>query len=216
MSAPHRETSRQCPVCADHAMRKLTPDGALTLDHCERCGGVWFDGGEAVVLGERRSREYEWPTVPPGDHGARCHDCGGAVGRDAERCAVCGHANVVDCPVCHTWMAVIVHRALRVDHCRQCRGFWFDAREISALRAAMSLDYQAGAAWAALMLASDSEDSHAASAATTRGRKGRPDVVALLRSPSDDDRRWLGRVAAELGADILVDLLLHALFSIFD
>ena len=42
------EARYPCPVCLGVAMTK-TPigrDGALVLDHCARCGGVWFDAGE--------------------------------------------------------------------------------------------------------------------------------------------------------------------------
>ncbi|MBT3270023.1 hypothetical protein HN371_22945 [Candidatus Poribacteria bacterium] len=191
-------------------MRKLTPDGALTLDHCERCGGIWFDGGEAAVLGELRAGGFEWPAAPVLARAMPCQDCGAAVGRDAERCAVCGHANVVECPVCRAWMAIIVHRALRVDHCRQCRGFWFDAREIFALRAAMSSDWEAGAAWAALMLGSGP------GGARKRRSKGRPDVIALLRSPSDDGVHWVAEGAAHVGVDVLVEIVLHVLFGMFE
>src|SRR5436853_562362 len=44
------ESKMPCPVCLGVTMTKVTlgagGKNALTLDHCGRCGGIWFDGGD--------------------------------------------------------------------------------------------------------------------------------------------------------------------------
>ena len=56
------ETRWPCPVCLGVKMEKTVvgkgeggPD-SLTLDHCARCGGMWFELGEVQRLELRAAR----------------------------------------------------------------------------------------------------------------------------------------------------------------
>ena len=75
-----------------------TPVGAgggdaepLLLDHCPRCGGMWFELGEVQRLRSERPEEL-WARIPArGEpHRAQCHSCRALVDRDAHECATCG------------------------------------------------------------------------------------------------------------------------------
>ncbi len=107
---------------------------ALVLDHCPRCGGVWFEKGEAAQL-RRHAPSELWKYIPPRESGPKppCHGCGTPLDRDAERCAVCGRKNELDCPVCDKTMARRKHSGLTLDVCANCKGVWFDHVELKSL-----------------------------------------------------------------------------------
>jgi Zn-finger nucleic acid-binding protein len=134
-----------CPVCLGVAMEKARlegPTGGLTLDHCPRCGGVWFERGEPRQLAAHPP-ERLWERVPRRATAPRppCHECHAPLDRDAERCATCGAANVLACPQCDRTMERRLVDGGRwvLDVCRRCRGVWFDHVELEALWA-MNLD----------------------------------------------------------------------------
>ena len=64
------EPRYDCPVCTGLPMKKLKitrqhEEVFLTLDCCQRCGGVWFDEGE-VQLSQRIQSEgssTHWPET---------------------------------------------------------------------------------------------------------------------------------------------------------
>jgi Zn-finger nucleic acid-binding protein len=131
------ETRWPCPVCLGVAMRKTTVRGAggeVTLDACPRCGGIWFERGEARQLA-RQQPEALWKEVPRRAEALRppCHGCGAPLERDAERCPACGHGNVLRCPACDVEMERRAHGGLVLDLCRSCQGVWFDNAELSAI-----------------------------------------------------------------------------------
>ena len=108
--------------------------GALTLDYCPRCGGLWFDRSEVGQLAARpQSSLHE--HVPERLERVRppCHGCQAPLDRDAEKCAACGRANVIACPVCDRLMERRAHAGLMLDFCQQCHGVWFDNAELSAI-----------------------------------------------------------------------------------
>ena len=109
-------------------------DGALTLDYCTRCGGLWFEPSEVGRLANRSEAVFR-DLVPGQLHRVRppCHGCQTPLDRDAERCAVCGQTNVIDCPVCDVPMERRAHAGLLLDFCRKCHGVWFDNAELSAI-----------------------------------------------------------------------------------
>lgn len=131
------ETRWPCPVCLGVPMEKthITGEaGALTLDFCTRCGGLWFDRSEVGQLAGRSAsalREHVPDRVervrPP------CHGCQAPLDRDAEKCSACGHTNLIDCPVCDEPMERREHAGLLLDFCRKCHGVWFDNAELSAI-----------------------------------------------------------------------------------
>ena len=141
MSTPNdrstMETRWPCPVCLGVAMQKTTVRSAgtgVTLDACPRCGGIWFERGEARQLA-RQSPDALWKEVPRRAEPVRppCHGCATPIDRDVERCPVCGHRNVLRCPHCDLEMERRAHEGLVLDLCRRCEGVWFDHAELSAI-----------------------------------------------------------------------------------
>ncbi len=125
-----------CPVCLV-AMDKAVLGGAagvLTLDHCARCGGVWFSQGEVHQLATLAPAEL-WVRVAPRADQVRppCHGCGAPLDRDLPRCLACGLVNEVACPVCDEVMTRHQHDGLSLDACRRCHGVWFDHHELAAI-----------------------------------------------------------------------------------
>lgn len=123
-----------CPVCVDVRMRKATV-GPVTLDHCDRCGGTWFEKGELQELVTHASRgalvdaldrRDGRPMVP-------CYECGTPYDRDRARCPECDRRNILDCPHCGRIMDRVQRRRLTIDVCRDCRGAWFDHAELTAI-----------------------------------------------------------------------------------
>jgi Zn-finger nucleic acid-binding protein len=125
-----------CPVCLGVQMTKLRPDPTLDLelDHCERCGGIWFDQGEADLL-RRSSPQALATTVKMSDKAwaMQCHSCHAAMSRNVGKCPVCGWKNVLLCPLCQKPLAPVLHDGLKLDVCRGCRGAWFDNVELAEI-----------------------------------------------------------------------------------
>lgn len=129
------ETRLPCPVCLGVLMDKTPVDraGALVVDHCRRCGGVWFEKGELERL----------RSVPPATLFARlvgaeeavtprCHACHAHVERREVACPACGHEQRLECPVCAERMRLTGHGELRLDVCAGCESLWFDHHELKA------------------------------------------------------------------------------------
>lgn len=135
------ETRWPCPVCLGTKMEKTSlgtapgdASGPLTLDHCARCGGMWFELGEVQRL---RSEQPEslWAQIPAREerHRAQCHTCRAFVDRDARDCAACGAKIRLNCPVCDTRMLQVSQSSLTLDVCKRCKGVWFDHHELEAI-----------------------------------------------------------------------------------
>jgi Zn-finger nucleic acid-binding protein len=108
--------------------------GGLVLDHCPRCGGVWFARGEVQQL-TRHAPADLWRLVPPRRSAPKppCHGCHTPLERDAARCEVCGRKNELACPVCEKTLARRQHERLTLDVCASCRGVWFDHAELRSV-----------------------------------------------------------------------------------
>jgi Zn-finger nucleic acid-binding protein len=131
------ETRWPCPVCLGVAMQKTTVRSGgvgVTLDVCPRCGGIWFERGEARQLAHQPP-DALWKEVTRRDEPIRppCHGCAAPIDRDVERCPSCGHRNVLHCPRCDLEMERRTHGGLVLDLCRRCEGVWFDHAELSAI-----------------------------------------------------------------------------------
>ena len=131
------EARLPCPVCLGVQMEKVyIGDGraTLTLDHCTRCGGVWFEKGEAQQLA-RFSPSDLWRHIPPRQVApvTPCHGCHAPLDRDAEQCPACGTKNVLRCPACDRTMERRVHDGLVLDVCANCKGVWFDHAELRSV-----------------------------------------------------------------------------------
>lgn len=124
-----------CPVCDGVQMDKLRPSDELelTLDYCDKCGGIWFESGEVrqlrfcppEVLSSLISMKKQLYTV-------ECQ-CGHFMTRNAGECPSCGHENVIDCPSCSSTLERVRSDQFTVDVCRDCRGVWFDNIDLSAV-----------------------------------------------------------------------------------
>ena len=125
-----------CPVCLGVRMAKTPVSGAgdLLLDHCARCGGVWFELGEVSRLRAAHVRPL-WTRIQPDAKPARmrCHSCGASLSRHDERCVACAWKNVLDCPSCARPMRRDEHDGVKLDVCEHCRGVWFDHDELAAI-----------------------------------------------------------------------------------
>jgi Zn-finger nucleic acid-binding protein len=128
------EARLPCPVCLGVQMEKVQVGqgaGLLTLDHCTRCGGVWFEKGEPQRL-TRFTPAQLAAVIPPRKAEAvtPCHGCSAPLDRDAERCAACGTENVLRCPACDRKMQRVTQDGVTVDVCARCKGVWFDHAEL--------------------------------------------------------------------------------------
>ena len=127
------ETRYGCPVCLGATLQKTAINEAphLVIDHCARCGGMWFDYGEVQQL-RRCPPKVLWEVVAPHTHVHRmqCPDCSTYLGRDDVVCTNCRRSNVLACPKCAQQMHVAFHDGIRLDACINCKGVWFDRHEL--------------------------------------------------------------------------------------
>ena len=131
------EARLPCPVCLGVQMEKVqmgNETSLLVLDHCPRCGGVWFEKGEAQQLTRHAPAEL-WKHIPPRESVPKppCHGCHAPLDRDADRCAVCGTKNELACPICDKTMQRRQQSGLTLDVCANCKGIWFDNAELKSL-----------------------------------------------------------------------------------
>ncbi|HYW06834.1 MAG TPA: zf-TFIIB domain-containing protein [Longimicrobium sp.] len=122
-----------CPACLGATMEKAPVGGALVLDHCRRCGGVWFDDGEVARLRAHPVGDlWKRVTAAPLSSRVPCHSCHAPMRRNLDACPACGWRNRIDCPACDVTMEREVRRAgLVADSCRGCGGVWLDHAELS-------------------------------------------------------------------------------------
>lgn len=140
MRSTMAEARWPCPVCLGVKMEKTTlgrcrdRSGSLTLDHCSRCGGIWFELGEVQRLAAEQS-ESLWSQIPVRTErqGAQCHSCRALLDRDAPACGACGAKTQLCCPACDTRMLPVRYTTLTLDVCKRCQGVWFDHHELEAI-----------------------------------------------------------------------------------
>lgn len=134
-----------CPVCLGVKMEKVrlaeraparaspgdsTPE--LVLDHCARCGGVWFDAGEVARL-RRIDASALWREIVRREeaHAMRCHACRALLPRTEATCRACGWKVELECPACGRAMRVEERDGMRLDYCPSDKGIWFDHVELT-------------------------------------------------------------------------------------
>ena len=133
-----------CPVCLGVKMDKVRMDGSaahgtpagqpLILDHCSRCGGMWFELGEVQRLRRHRPEALR-ARVPVRDrkHRAQCHSCRAFLDRDSPFCGACGAKIQLPCPACERPMLQVPRAGVTLDLCTKCKGVWFDHHELEAI-----------------------------------------------------------------------------------
>lgn len=133
---PRIDPRYPCPVCLGTHMEKARIGDApqLELDHCRRCGGVWFELGEVQHL-RRHTPDTLWHHVASrtGDARSLCHSCHAPIYRNAHDCPSCGARNTIECPVCQRPLEPQTFQNVRLDACRSCRGVWFDHAELESI-----------------------------------------------------------------------------------
>lgn len=83
------ETRYPCPVCLGAKLEKVVVADGLTLDHCPRCGGVWFEAGEVQRL-RRTDAAALWREIVQRDgvHAMQCHSCRTHMPRTDTSCSL--------------------------------------------------------------------------------------------------------------------------------
>jgi len=114
--------------------RRPPRDGDLVLDHCPRCGGVWFEAGEVQRLRGIDAGALWKEIVRREDvHAMRCHSCQGLVPRTEPACPACGWKVELACPECERPMRIQEKDGMRLDYCAHDKGVWFDHDELTAI-----------------------------------------------------------------------------------
>lgn len=98
----------ECPKCKGNPLvaRKVKA-GRIELDHCQQCGGLWFDSAELdQILGSKASARYAIPTFAFENKGCQC-------------------------PRCHTSLYEFCYPGTMtlIDACKSCHGIWLDNNE---------------------------------------------------------------------------------------
>lgn len=124
-----------CPVCLGVRMDKaVVGPERVRLDHCRRCGGVWFQAGEVHHL-RREAPERVWAHIPQRATTPRtaCHSCHALYERTLDTCPACGRVASFRCPECERRMDRVKRDGHAFDVCRNCKGVWFDHHEIASI-----------------------------------------------------------------------------------
>ncbi len=103
---------KRCPVCADPMFRRKA--GAVEVDGCPSCGGLWLDGGELKALAQEPSL-----LLAAGNQFAPGLQAGPRRGDHA-------------CPACRQPLVQFEYdqfRGVRLDRCKACGGVWLDHGE---------------------------------------------------------------------------------------
>lgn len=138
------QTRYPCPVCLGVTLAKVrirlpaatrtSKSLELVLDHCARCGGVWFEHGEVQQL-RRIDPQELWALIVRRSetHRMQCHNCHAYIERSQRNCSACGWRVKLDCPVCQRAMEQVQHDGINLDICRKCKGVWFDHEELESI-----------------------------------------------------------------------------------
>lgn len=130
-----QEPRYPCPVCLGLPMQKVRFENPpLTLDACNRCGGMWFDHGEVNQLKQLQPQLVETHVqVRNQEFMMQCHRCETPMPRNADDCPKCHWKNRLECPICQKTMEIVKIGDIKLDVCKTCKGAWFDNIELAAL-----------------------------------------------------------------------------------
>ena len=111
-----------CPRCGEGVPLRQERIGAVVLDGCDACGGIWFDADElrqVIRSGGSGSGSAEAEYVPG--------PAGAPAAREDASCPRCGVA-LYEFSYPHS-------PEIKLDACPQCKGIWVDDGELAALAA---------------------------------------------------------------------------------
>ncbi len=99
-----------CPHCHEPSLVETMTKGGVLVDVCKNCKGVWLDRGE-VFFFSRKPKELERMLAADSTHPV---------------------PSSRDCPRCRVALAEVpfLRPDLKVDHCPECEGYWFDSGEL--------------------------------------------------------------------------------------
>lgn len=102
----------RCPALACGGTLRSESAHGVTVDRCDRCGGMWFDAHEL----DRWLADY-YPDLPqPPEHRIPRRGVGGRP-----------------CPRCHKPMDTAGWTGLVLDRCPECHGIFAEAPELSTM-----------------------------------------------------------------------------------
>ncbi len=130
------EAQLACPVCLSTAINRAMVEGPqpFLIDHCDNCGGTWFDAGEVMQLRQCKPQvALQVMSNVEGLFEHQCHSCGALMDRNDDRCPACGKPNELQCPRCRIAMTRKPSGPLVLDVCTKCQGVWFDRHELRQL-----------------------------------------------------------------------------------
>lgn len=109
----------KCPACFNALVS--TQVGAVTVDVCRGCGGIWFDAFELQRVDEEHETAGEW-----------------LLQTDREKRVQVDPHRKRDCPRCDGVKLkrrfYSPRRQVEIDECPGCGGFWLDAGELEKIR----------------------------------------------------------------------------------
>lgn len=111
-----------CPRC--HKKLKTQKIGAVDIDECSGCKGMWFDKDELRKAKDETDPDLNWMDFELWKHQDRFHVV----------------AKPIKCPKCNNTMAAINYgkTKIEVDYCTHCRGVWLDAGEFKKIIEALT------------------------------------------------------------------------------
>ena len=106
-----------CPKCEQQL--KQVKIAGVKVDHCENCGGLWFDKDELKLTRDSRDKDLSWLEVD--------------LWNDKNKIAVSDQSG--NCPKCNKSLFKVKYgdSDIMVDVCLDCRGVWLDKKELDKI-----------------------------------------------------------------------------------
>jgi uncharacterized protein len=106
----------KCPVCGIDAI--VVEHKKIELDHCLKCGGVWFDAGELELLLKSAGASIRTSLADT------LHLTPTKSDEKKRRCPICNHK--MD-------KVLVGEETILIDSCPRGHGLWFDGGELQQL-----------------------------------------------------------------------------------
>ena len=107
----------KCPRCSNDLQKRTI--GAVEIDECGSCKGIWFDEGELRKAKDETDPDLHWMDFELWKHPDRFHVA----------------VKPIKCPQCDVQMASIDYGETRVEvnYCTKCKGVWLDTDEFKKI-----------------------------------------------------------------------------------